>query len=135
VKFASSLKGNRRVGGILKVTTGVADPQKDEAGLLRDISQRRSRVPHTPSLGKILGVCFFSADFGNKEDRRDLTTRTRPNRTSSKHLAVKDFVLFLTWRAGRADAASHQQGRTDRDQNSRPIGFKLEKPACEGVKM
>jgi hypothetical protein len=34
---------------------------------------------------------------------------------SLKHLAVKDLVLFFTWRTSRADTTSHEQGGSDRD--------------------
>jgi hypothetical protein len=50
-----------------------------------------------------------------------------------EHLAVKDFVLFLTGRAGCTDTTSHEQGRADRDQNGRAVRLKLEKPPCEAV--
>jgi hypothetical protein len=47
--FQSSLRDWYRhilMAGLFPVSTSVADPQKDEAGLLGDISQQRSRVPH-----------------------------------------------------------------------------------------
>jgi hypothetical protein len=74
-------------------------------------------------------------DFENKKDRRGFDDWYSADETALKHLAVKNFVLFLTGRAGRPDATSHQQSCADRDQNSRPIGLELEEPTCEGVKM
>ena len=53
-------------------------------------------------------------DFENKKDRRGFDDWYSADETALKHLAVKNFVLFLTGRAGRPDATSHQQSCADR---------------------
>jgi hypothetical protein len=62
-----------------------------------------------------------------------LDGKVKRNATSLEHLAVKDFVLFLTRRASCPDTTSHEQGRADGDEDCRAVRLKLEKPACEGV--
>jgi hypothetical protein len=64
-----------------------------------------------------------------------LTDSSLPQDVVLKNLAVKDVVFFLTWRAGAAYAAGHQQRGADRDQDRRPVSLELEKPTCEGMKM
>src|ERR1700691_6550552 len=60
-------------------------------------------------------------------------TASGVNPTSLKHLAVKDFVLFLTGRAGCTDTTGHEQRRTYCDENCRAVRLKLEKPPYESV--